>query len=348
MRSIIYHRYGEPADVLQLTEAPDLPAPGKDEVLIRATSRPVHPGDLIGIRGLYRAPGNTSPLGPDGARPGFEGAGVVEAVGAGIEPASGLLPGARVAFFPARWAWGDKVLAQARFVTPIPDDISDAFADPLHVNPLTAALLVRAVEKAGIAEASGDVIVLTAAGSAVAKPTTTLLLRKGLSPIGIVRSSSRTTPPMSDVVEMPMISTDDPNWREQLRHATKGIPIRAVLDAVGGELGSVLASRMGEGGTLISYGDLSGQTINIPALAFSVRRLSITGVSVGSWGSPNDHVRALDMATSLQLARTDADLFDVATEYDLAEVTQAVRHAERPGKARTVLLTSGAKIGTRT
>jgi NADPH:quinone reductase-like Zn-dependent oxidoreductase len=88
------------------------------------------------------------------------------------------LPGARVAFFPARWAWGDKVLGQARFVTPIPDDISDAFAAQLHVNPLTAALLVRAVEKAGIAEASGDVIVLTAAGSAVAKPTTTLLLRK--------------------------------------------------------------------------------------------------------------------------------------------------------------------------
>jgi NADPH:quinone reductase-like Zn-dependent oxidoreductase len=88
------------------------------------------------------------------------------------------LPGARVAFFPARWAWSDKVLAQARFVTPVPDDIPDAFAAQLHVNPLTAALLVRAVEKAGIAEVSGDVIVLTAVGSAVAKLTATFLLRK--------------------------------------------------------------------------------------------------------------------------------------------------------------------------
>jgi hypothetical protein len=65
MRSIIYHRYGEPAEVLQVTEAPDLPVPGKGEVLIRATSRPVHPGELIGVRGLYRAPGNISPVGPD-------------------------------------------------------------------------------------------------------------------------------------------------------------------------------------------------------------------------------------------------------------------------------------------
>ncbi|MDB5530735.1 MAG: NADPH:quinone reductase [Devosia sp.] len=46
MRSIIYHRYGEPADVLQVTEAPALPAPGNGEILIRATSRPIHPGGL--------------------------------------------------------------------------------------------------------------------------------------------------------------------------------------------------------------------------------------------------------------------------------------------------------------
>jgi NADPH:quinone reductase-like Zn-dependent oxidoreductase len=151
---------------------------------------------------------------------------------------------------------------------------------------------------------------------------------------------------MSDVVEMPVISTNDPNWREQLHHATKGRPIRAVLDAVGGELASALASRMGQGGTLISYGDLSGQTINNPALAFSARGISITGVAVGSWGSLPDHVRARDIARSLQLARTDADLFDVAAEYDLAEVTQAVKHAERPGKAGTALLTSSPKIGT--
>jgi hypothetical protein len=134
MRSIIYHRYGEPADVLQLTEAPELPAPGKGEVLIRATSRPIHPGDLLGVRGFYRSPGNTTPVGPDGNRPGFEGAGIIEAAGPDVDPASGLAPGKRVAFFPARWAWSDKVLAAARFVTPIPDDadihINSSCSDP--------------------------------------------------------------------------------------------------------------------------------------------------------------------------------------------------------------------------
>lgn len=337
MRSVIYHRYGEPAEVLQVTEAPDLPVPAKGEVLIRATSRPVHPGDLIGVRGLYRAPGNVSPVGPDGARLGFEGAGVVDAVGADIDPASGLLPGKRVAFFPARWAWSDKVLASARFVTPIPDEIPEAVGAQLHVNPLTAAMLVRAVERTGISQ--GDVVILTAAASQVAKLAATILLRKGYAPIGVVRSGGSMASAQAESVDMSIVTTEEPGWLERIRGIANGRPLRILLDPVGGELASAIISRM-EGGTVISYGDLSGQTINLPALAFSVRGITITGVSVGGWGNLPDDVRAADISTALELSRRDAGLFPIVGEYDLADVRQAVKHAERPGKRGAVLLTS--------
>jgi hypothetical protein len=78
MRSILYEHYGEPGYVLRLCDVPDLPAPTSGEVLIRVHSRPVHPGDLLGIRGRYRSPGNTVDVAPGGARPGFEGSGVIE------------------------------------------------------------------------------------------------------------------------------------------------------------------------------------------------------------------------------------------------------------------------------
>src|SRR5579864_2805424 len=107
MRSIIYENYGEPSKVLQLRDVPDLPAPAAGEVLIRVHARPVHPGDLIGVRGRYRAPGNTADVAPGGARPGFEGAGVIEQVG---HESKELKPGMRVAFFPAKWAWGEYVI----------------------------------------------------------------------------------------------------------------------------------------------------------------------------------------------------------------------------------------------
>jgi NADPH:quinone reductase-like Zn-dependent oxidoreductase len=357
MRSIIYHRYGEPADVLQLTEAPALPAPGKGEVLIRTTSRPIHPGDLLGVRGFYRPPGNTTPVAPDGARPGFEGTGTIEAVGPDVDPAAGLIVGKRVAFFPARWAWSDKVLASARFVTPIPDEILESIAAQLHVNPLTSAMLVRAAEKIGISP--GDVVVLTAAASQVAKLVAAILLSKGYAPIGVVRSTESKASLTAKFAGMPVIVTDDadlpadevtdtslasaPVWSEELRAAAKGRPIRTVIDPVGGKLASTIVSRM-DGGTLISYGDLSGGTVNVPALAFSVRGITMTGVSVGGWGNLPDHVRAADLATARALGRSAAARLAVAREVDFSDISQAARHSERPGKGGTVLLTS--KLGS--
>jgi NADPH:quinone reductase-like Zn-dependent oxidoreductase len=337
MRSIIYHRYGEPADVLQLKEVPTLRAPGKDDVLIRTTSRPIHPGDLLGIRGFYRSPGDTSPVGPDGNRPGFEGTGTIEAVGPDVNPALGLVSGARVAFFPARWAWSDKVVAAARFVTLIPDEIAEKIAAQLHVNPLTAAMLVRAAEKAGLSK--GDVVVLTAGASQVARLVATILLRRGYAPIAIVRSDRSMVSLSAEFTDMPVLLSDAADWLDQLRSAANGRPIRTVIDPVGGELASAVISHM-DGGTLVSYGDLSGETINVPALAFSVRGLTITGVSVGGWGNLPDDVREADVATALDLAKTDAGLFRVAAEYDFAQISLAAKHSERSSKQGTVLLTS--------
>lgn len=190
MRSL-YENYGEPRDVLRLVDVPDLAAPGASEVLIRAHSRPIHPGDLRGVRGQYRAPGNTADVAPGGARPDFEGAGIIEAVGPNVDASTGLTPGTRVAFFPAKWAWSDYVLAPAQFVRAIPDEIPDAIAGQLHVNPLTASLLMRAVDEAGVKP--GDLIVLSAAGSAVGKFAMTLALRKGVSVVGIVRTNAGAT-----------------------------------------------------------------------------------------------------------------------------------------------------------
>ncbi len=334
MRSIIYHQYGEPAEVLHLTEAPELPPPAQGEVLIRVTARPIHPGDLLGVRGRYRAPGNTAPVGPEGARPGFEGAGVIEAVGAGVDPS--LAPGVRVAFFPTRWAWSDKVIAPARFVTAIPDDVSDAAAAQLHVAPLTAALLFRAVQDAGARR--GDVVALSAASGAVARLTAQLLHSAGYRSVGVVRSAAAIAALQEQSPYMGIVSTDQADWSKRIYAVTQGMPIKVALDPVGGAVASTLAALLDGSGTLVSYGDLSGQPVTVPALAFSTRDLRLLGVSVGRWPSLPDALRDADRATALQLARTMPALFRVAAEYPLDAIAAAVTHAEQPGKHGAVLL----------
>jgi len=266
--------------------------------------------------------------------------GVIEAIGADVDDASGLTVGARVAFFPGRWAWGERVLVSANYVTVIPDGVPDDIAAQLHVTPLTAALLVRAAEAAGIKPNGEEVLVITAAGAAVAKLVTALALQRGFRVVNVVRNRAGIAELNAIHPTTPVVSTDEPDWRDRLRLATGGQPIRVVIDPVGGDLASAMVELLASGGTLVSYGDLSGEPIQVASLAFSVRDIRIHGVSVGRWASLPSDVRAKDLETALALARKAPELFSVAGSYDLAQVRNAVTHARTPSKAGVVLLTS--------
>jgi NADPH:quinone reductase-like Zn-dependent oxidoreductase len=340
MRTILYRSYGQPAEVLELADLPDPAGPAANEVLIRVLSRPVHPGDLLGVAGRYRAPGDTSNVAPGGNRPGFEGMGVVEAIGSGVTSSAGLSVGARVAFFPGRWAWSERVVVPASFVTVVPADVPDDVAAQLHVNPLTATMLLRAAEAAGLKADGEGVAVITAAASGVAKLVTALARQRGLAVIGLVRSQAGIADLNASQAGVPVVSSADVGWQERIREAAKGKPIRAVLDCVGGDIAGDLLLMLGNGGTFISYGDLSGEPLRATALSFSVRNLRIHGVSVGGWAGLADDLRAEDIRTAISLAQREPALFHVAASYDLADVAKAVAHSQRAGKGGAVLLTS--------
>src|ERR1700753_2141945 len=122
MRSILHHRFRPPDQGLALGERPALPAPSGTTLLVRVTARPVHHGDLLGVRGRYQ-PAGSPPL-AEPVTPGLEGAGIVEAMGADVDAAR-FRVGGRVAFFPVPGAWSERVAVDARFAVPLPDAIDD-------------------------------------------------------------------------------------------------------------------------------------------------------------------------------------------------------------------------------
>jgi len=338
MRIVQYHNYGNPEQVLRVNGVAP-PAPGAGQLLVRVLARPVHPGDLLGIEGRYSGARAGAPVAAGAASPGFEGMGVVEAVGEGVA-AETFTPGTRVAFFPAGGAWGELALVPAQFATVLPDDVPDSAAAQLHVNPLTAQMLLRAALAAGAGP--GGAMVLTAAGSAVARLLAALALDAGVPVIGLVRSSLGTAALAAVHPRLAVIATDTPDWRADLERALGGTPLRVVLDAVGGALPSELFGRLAPGGTLVSYGDLTAEPLSIPALLFSVRDLHIEGVSVGRWaGLPLEQRRA-DVRGALDLALRHPQLFEVGASYDLEQVGAAVAHSQRARKGGAVLLTSAA------
>ncbi|ASW53309.1 NADPH:quinone reductase [Plantactinospora sp. KBS50] len=99
MKAIVYRRTGGP-DVLELTDRPD-PEPEPGEVLVRLAVAGVNPTDWKSRRG----DGSGGPPPAGWQVPGQDGAGVVEAVGTGVD---GALVGERVWLWEAAWQrpWG--------------------------------------------------------------------------------------------------------------------------------------------------------------------------------------------------------------------------------------------------
>ena len=95
MQAVIFEQSGKAQDVLKIHDiAP--PIAGQDQVLIRVSSRPIHPADFLFIEGRYRI----KPIFPQVA--GFDGVGTITAFGPGI---TNYHPGMRVAFrSPGAWA----------------------------------------------------------------------------------------------------------------------------------------------------------------------------------------------------------------------------------------------------
>jgi NADPH2:quinone reductase len=133
MRAVIYRRTGDP-DVLELVELP-VPQPGPGEVRVRIHRSGVNPTDWKVRRGTQ--PG--TPVNPPQV-PHHDGAGVVDAVGPGVEQA---FVGLRV------WVWeaahgrpygtaADYSLVPRRHVVTLPDSASFDLGASLGVPYITA------------------------------------------------------------------------------------------------------------------------------------------------------------------------------------------------------------------
>jgi NADPH2:quinone reductase len=94
MHAVWYERNGEAADVLHYGEL-TTPSPGAGEVLVRLATSGINPIDAKRRRGA-RGQVIRDPL----VIPGFDGAGVIEATGGGVEPGC---VGERVWVYEAQW-----------------------------------------------------------------------------------------------------------------------------------------------------------------------------------------------------------------------------------------------------
>jgi NADPH2:quinone reductase len=151
MKALRYHAVGGP-EVLRLDDVPE-PTPGAGEARVRVHVAGVNFADTERRRGLY-----------DAAQPlprtlGSEAAGVVDAVGEGVD--AGLV-GRRVVLWGTRCC-AEWTCARAEALWPVPAGVSLAQAAALPVQGLTAWHLLHTVGRVAV----GDAVLVHAAAGGV-------------------------------------------------------------------------------------------------------------------------------------------------------------------------------------
>jgi NADPH:quinone reductase len=338
MKAIVASRFGEPTEVLELKTLSDPPPPGPGEVLVRVTKRQLHPGNLAMIRGKFHIP-----LPAGGLVPGGDGVGIIEAVGAGVDSSQGVKPGARVIFNPSPGAWAERVKTRVELVTPIPGDLPDAIAAQLLPNTVIALLLLRAAQRA-VPDAGRDIpILLTAAGSSVARILTIAARQRGLKVVSTVRSRNGAKVLAARFPDMTVVSTADRDWVDQVRRAAGERPLQVIIDPVGGAVVSDLVGLLGDDGALLFYGGLAPEPITLPSVQLAHHEIMFKGVSSSRWlQTTSAEQRRKDVSEAIEIGRAAPEQFDVDADYDLDRFIDAIEHTERAGRKGAVLISSNS------
>lgn len=326
MKAIVFDQFGEPATMLQVRDLP-MPQPGPGEVRVRMIATPINPSDLMVVRGIYgRLP--TLP-----ATPGFEGVGVVEAVGTGW--LARLRAGKRVAVLNGKGGnWAEQVVVPAKQVVPVWPDIPDDQAASWFVNPATVLVMVRWVLKVQ----KGEWLLQTAAAGALGQLIVRLSKLDGFKTINVVRRQDQAKELERLGADAVICSTDE-SIEKRVMEITKGSGARYALDAVGGQTGADVVKALGSGGRLLVYGTLANEPMPIDPRFLMTGHRRIEGFWLSNW------VKEQNVLTMLRLFRTinrylASGLFTtrVAASFPLDEIATAARHAETAGRGGKVLL----------
>jgi trans-2-enoyl-CoA reductase len=327
LKYIEFSQLGDPAQVLEVKfEQSRVLEAG--EVRVKVLAAPIHPSVLLQISGNY----GTSPTLP--AIPGNEGVGrVVE-----TSPAVTGLSEGQLVLLVGGSTWRDELVAPATSFIPLPNMGAETpeLIEQLSmtaVNPLSALLMLNSF----VELKEGDWIVHSAANSAVGGYIIQLAKQRGINTVNVVRREGLADELMKKGANVVLI--DGPDLAAKIAKATGGQPLALAIDAVGGETFPRLAQSLGHGGTLVSYGVLSGQPASFnPAMAI-FNDIRIRGFWLSKWfeKAGQQEIQAAFGQIIPLIARGDLKA-NVDSRFTVSEIKQAVTRAAQRGRNGKVLI----------
>ncbi|WP_026314094.1 zinc-binding dehydrogenase [Actinomadura flavalba] len=319
MRAVVVREFGGP-DVLTPVELPD-PVAGPGEVVVELAA-----ADVIFLDTLLRQGwgGDTFPRETPYV-PGGGGAGVVVAVGEGVDPG---WVGRRVA---ARSSTGyaERIVASLDGVVPVPDGLDLRTAAAVLHDGVTALWIASL----GEIEPGAWVLVAAAAGGAGS-----LLVQRardaGARVVGAARGERKLALVEESGAEI-AVDYSEPGWVERVREATGG-GAAVVFDGAGGALGRAAFDAAADGGRFVTYGASDGLT-EIDAAEASKRGVTVVAPLLDG---PPEAASALEpLARALELAAAGRLRPAIGATYPLDRAADAhAALAERATVGKSLLI----------
>lgn len=270
-RIVVFHETGGP-EVLRLEERPQAP-PGPGEVRLRVEAIGLNRAEVMLREGVY----HERPVFP--SRIGYEAAGVVDAVGAGVR---GVREGDRVATVPSfalsqtrQGVYGESAAVPAELAVPYPAALSPVEGAALWMAYLTAYGAL--VHYGGLG--AGDAALITAASSSVGIAAIQIARARGAVAIAATRRPAKKAALLAHGADH-VIATEEEDLPARVMEITGGAGARVVFDPVAGPLLTTLCAACAEHGTIYEYGALHpGETL-YPLMPMLARSLTIVGYQV--------------------------------------------------------------------
>ncbi len=323
MKAIVVRRTGAP-DVLALEDWP-VPEPGAGQVRIRVAMVGVNFTDGEGRRGLSP---KTLPW-----IPGIEAAGVVEALGDGVDAS---WRGRRVATIRGP-TYAEAILAGVGDLTPLPDGVTWEQAAAFPIQGRTAYHMLHSAARVR----AGETVLVHAAAGGTGSWCVQLGARAGARVFGACSTAAKVDAARAFGAEDAFVY--GPDLAERIRERTCGRGVDVVLDSVGRDTQEASLAALAPFGRLIHFGTASGA----PALV-DVERLYDKSIQVAAYWlltpHPPEAVRAA--TTTLLGGLADGSLrAPVTGVYPLAEAAAAHSALESRASHGKLLLHVGEPDG---
>lgn len=302
----------------------DLPPPAPGEIRFRTTAVGLNYIDTYHRRGIY-------PVAlPSGL--GMEAAGVVEAVGEGVE---GFAPGDRVATFgPVLGAYATARNLPAATLFKLPDGIDDRTAAAALLKGCTVEFLV---ERCAKVEAGWPVLVHAAAGG-VGLLLVQWLKHVGATVIGTVGSAAKAEIARAAGADHVILYRDE-EVAPRVRELTGGAGVRVTFDGIGMATWAASLDATGRRGLIASYGNADAPVggVDLGILARKGSLFSTRPTLFDYYTTPDE--RAEGSARLFDLLARGVLKVTIGQTYALTDAAQAHRDLEaRATTGSTVLL----------